>query len=40
MYLQPSSLAMHEAEVYYDVGAYPRNEATWQRHRCLPEAIS
>ena len=30
MYLQSSSMAMHKAEVYYDVGAYPRTEATWQ----------
>ena len=39
MYLQPSSMAMHEAEVSYDAGAYPRIKATWQRHRCIPKAI-
>jgi hypothetical protein len=32
MYLQPSSLVMHEAEVYYDASAHPRPEATRQRH--------
>jgi hypothetical protein len=30
MYLQPSSMAVHEAEVHYDAGAYPNPEATWQ----------
>jgi hypothetical protein len=30
MYLQPSSLVVHEAEVYYDASAHPRSEATRQ----------
>jgi hypothetical protein len=30
MYLQPSSMVVRETEVYYDVGAYPNPEATWQ----------
>jgi hypothetical protein len=30
MYLQPSSMVMHEAEVHYDAGVDPRPEATWQ----------
>ena len=28
MYIQPSSLVVHEAEVYYDASAHPRPEAT------------
>jgi hypothetical protein len=28
MYLQPSSMAMHEAKVHYDASAHPRTEAT------------
>jgi hypothetical protein len=32
MYLQPSSLVVHEAEVHYDASAYPRSKATRQRH--------
>ena len=30
LYVQPSFLAMHEAEVYDDAGAYPRPKTTWQ----------
>ena len=32
MYVQPSSLVVHEAEVHYDASAHPRTEATRQRH--------
>jgi hypothetical protein len=32
MYLQPSSLVVHEAEVHYDVSAHPRTKATRQQH--------
>ena len=32
MYLQPSYLVVHEAEVHYDASADPRPEATRQRH--------
>ena len=28
MYVQPSSLAVHETEVHYDAGAYPRPKTT------------
>jgi hypothetical protein len=28
MYLQPSSIAVHEVKVHYDVNAHPRPEAT------------
>ena len=28
-YIQPSSLAVYEAEVHYDAGAYPRPKETW-----------
>jgi hypothetical protein len=31
MYVQPSFLAMHEAEVHHNVGAYPRPKTTRQR---------
>ena len=30
MYLQPSSIAVHEAEVHYDASAHPSPEATWK----------
>lgn len=32
MYLEPSSLVVHEAEVHYDASAYPRSKATRQRY--------
>jgi hypothetical protein len=31
---------VHEAEVHYDASSHPRSEATWQRHWCIPKAIS